>query len=95
MQESSRRFFLLLGLITAIGLGVRLGYAVESKWDQTIWGDAFTYHHTANGLVDGNGFQTYLPTKLLGEHAKIVLNRPSDGGRDAIPIGVSAENPPL
>jgi hypothetical protein len=95
VQQSARRFYLLLGLITAIGLGVRLGYAIGVKWDQTIWGDAFKYHHAANGLVDGYGFQTWIPKKLLGHSSQIVLNTPAHGGRDAFPIGESADSPPL
>ena len=95
MQQSARRFFLLLGLITAIGLGVRLGYAIGVKWDQNIWGDAFKYHHAANGLVDGYGYQTWIPKQLLGHHQQIVLNIPARGGRDAIPIGAAADSPPL
>jgi hypothetical protein len=93
VQESARRFFLLLGLITAIGLGVRLGYSIGVKWDQLVWGDAFKYHHAANGLVDGYGFQTWIPKRLLGHHQQ-QFNIPTRGGR-AIPVGVAADSPPL
>jgi hypothetical protein len=84
VQWSSRRFFVWLGVITALGLAVRLAYALIVKWDQPIWGDAFTYHYTANGLADGYGFQTWLPTNF----------DPLNTGR-IFPNGASADNPPL
>jgi 4-amino-4-deoxy-L-arabinose transferase-like glycosyltransferase len=50
-----KRFSVRLGVITAIGLIVRLVY-VYLRRDNALWGDAFVYHHGANLLVHGHGF---------------------------------------
>ena len=52
-----RRFYLLLGLIVLLGFAVRMAYLLAVKWDQPLWGDAFTYHWTATAL-DESGVAT-------------------------------------
>ncbi len=37
-------------VITLVALAWRIGYAVVFKWDQLVTGDAYFYHHQANGL---------------------------------------------
>jgi 4-amino-4-deoxy-L-arabinose transferase-like glycosyltransferase len=50
------RFAVTLGVITAVGLVLRLIYVVFAQRDETFFGDAFFYHHGANLLADGEGF---------------------------------------
>jgi 4-amino-4-deoxy-L-arabinose transferase-like glycosyltransferase len=95
VKGSSRRFYLLLGLVTLGAFAVRLAYALIVKWDQPVWGDAFTYHHVANGIVDGYGFQTWLPKSLDSAATALVENPPAAWSKIAIPVGASADNPPL
>ncbi|MSO79988.1 MAG: hypothetical protein EXQ79_10370, partial [Acidimicrobiia bacterium] len=95
MQWSTRRFFWLLGLITAAGLAVRLGYVIGVRWDQKLWGDAFTYHHTANGLVDGFGFQRWIPKSFVSDAGHVLLNPPEAWSKIAVPVGPSANNRPV
>jgi riboflavin transporter FmnP len=90
VQWSTRRFFLLLGLITFFGLAIRLGYTIGVRWDQNLWGDAFTYHFTANGIADGKWFYQWLPKSS----AHGVLD-PGGSSLTAVPLRPSAENPPL
>jgi hypothetical protein len=86
-----RRFFVLLGLITLLGFAVRLAYLLIVKWDQSIWGDAFTYHYTANGIADGLGFQSWVPDV----YTPVTRGVPTVLGLHAHANGVAAENPPL
>lgn len=92
---TSRRFFLLLGLITLLGFAVRMAYLLIVKWDQPLWGDAFTYHWTANGLADGLGFQSWIPKVFTGNAKHVILAPPETWGLTARPTGIAAENPPL
>ena len=86
-----RRFYLLLGLIVLLGFAVRMAYLLLVKWDQPIWGDAFTYHYTANGIADGLGIQSWVPDVF-----KQLTDRvPRTWGLHANANGVAAENPPL
>ena len=89
-----RKFFIWLTVITLVGLGVRLAYMFIVKWDQPIWGDAFTYHWTANGIADGMGWQSWLPKVLTKDVNELRLPE-STWGNFAVPKGVAAENPPL
>jgi len=77
VQGSTRRFYFWLGLITLLALAVRLFYALHTEWNQHIWGDAFMYHYTANGIADGFGFQTWLPANILQPTRHIVALGPS------------------
>ncbi|MCZ7525560.1 MAG: glycosyltransferase family 39 protein [Acidimicrobiia bacterium] len=79
VAPGTRRFYLLLSLITLGGLAVRFLYAWRYKWDQGVWGDAFFYHYQANGLAEGEGFMRWIPA---GE------------GQVKIE-GASADHPPL
>ena len=86
-----RRFYLLLGLIVLLGFGIRMAYLLLVKWDQPIWGDAFTYHYTANGIADGLGIQSWVPDTFK----QLVDRVPQNWGRHANANGIAAENPPL
>ena len=57
----------------------RIAYAVIFKWDQVVTGDAYFYHHQANGLVDGFGFYRFLPQSV----------------QRLVPNGPAADHPPL
>jgi 4-amino-4-deoxy-L-arabinose transferase-like glycosyltransferase len=54
--KAAKRFYLALGGIVAVGLAIRIVYAVIWKWDVVVWGDTFYYHHQALAIVDGHGF---------------------------------------
>jgi hypothetical protein len=95
VQWSTRRFFGLLGLVTAAGLAVRLGYVIGVRWDQKLWGDAFTYHFTANGLADGLGFQRWIPKSFVRDAGNVLLNPPESWSRIAVAVGPSANNRPV
>jgi 4-amino-4-deoxy-L-arabinose transferase-like glycosyltransferase len=94
-----RRFYLLLGLIVLLGFAVRMIYMFTAKWDQSIWGDAFTYHYTANGIADGLGFQAWLPDVFLRADKGVPdffdYQHPETWGLNATATGAAAENPPL
>lgn len=94
-----RRFYLLLGLIVLLGFAVRMAYMFAAKWDQSIWGDAFTYHYTANGIADGLGWQAWLPDVFLdgkrGDPSFFDYQHPETWGLNATATGAAAENPPL
>ncbi len=93
MHWSTRRFFVLLGTVTALGLAVRLAYTIGVRWDQNLWGDAFTYHFTANGIADGHGFATWVPRSFTNPDA-IILSDPRSW-HGVVSVGPSADNPPL
>jgi hypothetical protein len=92
---SSRRFFVLLGLVTLLGLAIRLAYTIGVRWDQNLWGDAFTYHFTANGIADGIWFEQWIPKSFVRDAGHVILNPPESWSRIAVPVGPSADNPPL
>ncbi len=93
MQWSTRRFFWLLGLITAAGLAIRLGYVIGVKWDQNLWGDPFTAHFMANGIADGKGFLTWVP-KSFSRPDAVILSDPQDW-HGVVSVGPSATNRPI
>jgi len=62
----ARRFWLWLALIVAVGLAVRLFYAIHFKWDQPVGGDAFFYHWQARLLLDGDFFVGPYEFKAFG-----------------------------
>jgi len=92
---ATRRFYISLSLIVLFGLAVRLVYMYFYKWDQRLWGDAFTYHWTANGIADGLGFQSWLPKVFTSNSPHDLSSSPYTWGLTAKPNGVAAENPPL
>jgi hypothetical protein len=61
-----RHFWLWLAVIVAVGLAVRLFYAIHYKWDQPVGGDAFYYHWQARLLVDGHWFVGPYEFKAFG-----------------------------
>jgi hypothetical protein len=56
LDRRSRRFYIWLSVAIALGLAIRLFYAVHYKWDQPISGDAFYYSFQARAVVQGLGF---------------------------------------
>lgn len=56
MPRGSRRWYIWLGLITAAGLALRLGFVIFTRRHVHPWGDPFYYSAQANLLVDGHGF---------------------------------------
>lgn len=53
---STRRFWIILGLIMCVAMGVRLVNLAVTQWDQTPTGDARFYHESARLLADGHGY---------------------------------------
>ena len=94
MQGPTRKFFLALGAITLLGLSVRLAYTIGVRWDQKLWGDAFQYHWSANGIVEGKWFYDWIP-KSFSNYVEFARDAPASWSRIAIPLGPSAGNPPL
>ncbi len=92
---ATRRFYIFLSLIVLFGLAVRLVYMYFYKWDQRLWGDAFMYHWTANGIADGFGFQSWLPKAFTSNSPDALSSPPYTWGLTAGPAGVAAESPPL
>src|SRR5581483_7056021 len=78
-RDRRRRFFTWLVVITLLALAWRIAFAVIFKWDQLVTGDAYFYHHQANGLVDGHGFYRFLPHSV----------------QRLVPNGPAADHPPL
>ncbi|MCB1002710.1 MAG: hypothetical protein KDB35_00850, partial [Acidimicrobiales bacterium] len=73
MRERARGFALGLGLVTAVGLLVRLVYAVGVHGDDPPRGDGFYFHHQAVALSQGDGFISpiawlYADTNLQAAH---------------------------
>jgi 4-amino-4-deoxy-L-arabinose transferase-like glycosyltransferase len=62
----ARPFWLLLGLITAVGLIARVAYILLVARHITVQGDALTFHLLANLLADGHGFVAAQPYALQG-----------------------------
>jgi len=56
LSAESRRFYAWLAGIWALGLGVRLFYAIHYKWDQTIYGDAAGFFYQARAISEGHWF---------------------------------------
>jgi 4-amino-4-deoxy-L-arabinose transferase-like glycosyltransferase len=52
----TRRFWLILGVIVAVGFAIRLAYVLVDRQYLTFGGDAFYYHAAANLFADGRGF---------------------------------------
>jgi 4-amino-4-deoxy-L-arabinose transferase-like glycosyltransferase len=55
-DQPARWFWGAVALVTVVGLGVRIGYAVEWRVDRPLGGDALFYHGAANLLTTGRGF---------------------------------------
>ncbi len=73
--RSSRRFWLALGAIVVLAVGIRIGYLVGWKRDaepctifppKQLCGDAVVYHEGAKLLVDGKGFIRPIDYELTG-----------------------------
>ena len=56
MTPETRRFWVGLGVIAAIGVAVRLVFLFAAHHPYDPVGDAFVYHVGANSLADGKGF---------------------------------------
>ncbi|MCU1458597.1 MAG: hypothetical protein JWL73_2689 [Actinomycetia bacterium] len=54
--ERSRHWWIALGVIVALGLGLRLLHLSQTKWGTVPAGDAYYYHVQANFIADGRGF---------------------------------------
>ena len=68
-RHSPPRWWLWLGLWTAVGLAIRL-ITVYSEPDKVAGGDAYFYHYGANLLVSGHGFiNPYLYIPHHAHHA--------------------------
>lgn len=52
----SRGFWLALGVVAALGLGLRLAYVLTVTLHRQVMGDAFYYQHQAQLLVQGHFF---------------------------------------
>jgi 4-amino-4-deoxy-L-arabinose transferase-like glycosyltransferase len=61
-----RPFWLLLGVITAIGCVARVAYILLVARHITVQGDALTFHLLANLLAQGHGFVAAQPYALQG-----------------------------
>jgi 4-amino-4-deoxy-L-arabinose transferase-like glycosyltransferase len=48
-------FWVLLAVVTLVGLGIRVGYIATERWDYPPDGDAMWYHASANSVADGDG----------------------------------------
>ena len=55
-KADARSFARWVALITAVGLIGRVLYVVLVTRHQTVWGDAYFYHESANLIADGKGF---------------------------------------
>ena len=53
---AARRFWLLLGLIVVLALGVRTVNTALTQWDRPVTGDALFYTQTAELLAEGHGY---------------------------------------
>jgi 4-amino-4-deoxy-L-arabinose transferase-like glycosyltransferase len=56
LSTESRRFYYWLAGAAALGLGVRLLYAVHDKWNQTVTGDAGYFYYQARAISQGHWF---------------------------------------
>lgn len=56
LSADTRRFYVWLGGAAALGLGVRLFYAIHYKWNQRTWGDAAYFYYQAKALARGQWF---------------------------------------
>ncbi|MGH9305967.1 MAG: ArnT family glycosyltransferase [Acidimicrobiales bacterium] len=52
----TRAFWVALGIVTVIGLGIRLAYVLVVTFHRQVMGDAFYYQHQAQLLVQGHFF---------------------------------------
>ena len=73
-RHSPPRWWLWLGLWTAVGLGIRLE-TVYSDPHKVAGGDAYFYHYGANLLVSGHGFIN--PYLYIPHHAHIAVQSAS------------------
>ncbi len=56
LSTKSRRFYAWVAAAWAIGLAVRLFYALQYKWNQTIYGDAAYFFYQARAISEGHWF---------------------------------------
>jgi 4-amino-4-deoxy-L-arabinose transferase-like glycosyltransferase len=87
-----KRFFVRLGVITAIGLVVRLVY-VYARRDNALWGDAFVYHRGANLLVHGHGFIEPLQYLVYGHSVQAADHPPLYTLFLALPSALGLDTP--
>ncbi len=73
--ERSKRWWIGLGVIVALGLGLRLFHLSQTKWGTVPAGDAFYYHFQANLIADGRGFLDPY-TLAYGQGARQVATHP-------------------
>jgi|Tabmets5t2r1_1033131.scaffolds.fasta_scaffold00065_11 hypothetical protein len=79
-------FAVRLGLIAAMGFGIRLGYALAGDAKDVSY-DGIYYYFVANVLVDGGGYAhpwTGLPTALHPPAWPVLLGLPSAIGLDTV-----------
>ena len=60
-----RAFGIALAVLSALGFGIALAYALAVSPDEIVAGDATQYHLVAQGIADGHGYAT-LPSLLQG-----------------------------
>ncbi len=78
-RDPNRQWWRLIGLITLLGLAVRVWYILQFRQDPfvnqlpsgqlyetTVWGDGLVFHQQANMLADGEGLISPLPFELQG-----------------------------
>ncbi len=74
-REVSKRWWIGLGVIVALGLALRLFHLSQTKWGTVPAGDAFYYHFQANLIADGRGFLDPY-TLAYGRGARQVATHP-------------------
>jgi hypothetical protein len=87
-----KQFSVRLGIITAIGLVVRLAY-VSVRQNNTLWGDAFVYHHGANLLVHGHGFIVPFQYLVYGHSVQAADHPPLYTLFLALPSSIGLDTP--
>jgi 4-amino-4-deoxy-L-arabinose transferase-like glycosyltransferase len=77
-ERDRARFWRWLGVITVVGLAIRVAYVLIERRDVVIGGDAIYYHFGANLLADGHGFIVPLDfarglTRQAADHPPLYL----------------------
>jgi len=87
--NAERRWWLLLGLVCALGLTLRVAYVLLLRNTTAIGlSDAFQYHYGANLLVDGEGFVAAFPYFWQGSLVQTAQHPPLYTIALAIPSAV-------
>ena len=68
-KADARSFARWVALITAVGLVGRVLYVMLVTRHQTVWGDSYFYHESANLIADGKGFIN--PIDWIENHVRI------------------------